>query len=80
MIPFSNKYDYTAGLFLCTLLVGMEGAQTPAGSAGQARPRRRVDAEEARRPPRGKRSAWNGKQHTYRKQTKKRLQTNLHFH
>ncbi|KZN99872.1 hypothetical protein A4244_02925 [Bacillus badius] len=57
MIPFSNKYDYTAGLFLCTLLIGMEGAQTPAGSAGQARPRRRVDAEEARRPPRGKRSS-----------------------
>ncbi|KIL74442.1 Ribose 5-phosphate isomerase B [Bacillus badius] len=40
----------------------MEGAKTPAGSAGQARPRRRFDAEEARRPPRGKRSAWNGKQ------------------
>ncbi|KIL74938.1 hypothetical protein SD77_2533 [Bacillus badius] len=34
----------------------MEGAQTPAGSAGQGRPRRRFDAEEARRPPRGKRS------------------------
>ncbi|KIL77858.1 Ribose 5-phosphate isomerase B [Bacillus badius] len=29
----------------------MEGAQTPAGSAGQARPRRRFGAEEARRPP-----------------------------
>ncbi|KIL79278.1 Ribose 5-phosphate isomerase B [Bacillus badius] len=35
----------------------MEGAQTPAGSAGQARPRRRFDAEEAHRPPRGKRSS-----------------------
>ncbi|KZR59875.1 hypothetical protein A3781_10345 [Bacillus badius] len=44
------------------LLIGMEGVQTPAGSAGQARPRRRFGAEEARRPPRGKRSAWNGKQ------------------
>ncbi|KIL73976.1 Ribose 5-phosphate isomerase B [Bacillus badius] len=34
---------------LCVHLIGMEGAKTPAGSAGQARPRR-------------KRSAWNGKQ------------------
>ncbi|KIL75361.1 Ribose 5-phosphate isomerase B [Bacillus badius] len=40
----------------------MEGAQTPAGAAGQGRPRRRLGAEEAHRPPRGKRSAWNGKQ------------------
>ncbi|KIL77392.1 Ribose 5-phosphate isomerase B [Bacillus badius] len=43
-------------------LIGMEGAKTPAGSAGQARPRRSFGAEEAHRPPRGKRSAWNGKQ------------------
>ncbi|KIL78914.1 Ribose 5-phosphate isomerase B [Bacillus badius] len=43
-------------------MIEMEGVQTPAGAAGQARPRRRFDAEEARRPPRGKRSAWNGKQ------------------
>ncbi|KIL76394.1 Ribose 5-phosphate isomerase B [Bacillus badius] len=40
----------------------MEGAKTPAGSAGQVRPRRRFRGEEAHRPPRGKRSAWNGKQ------------------
>ncbi|KIL72910.1 Ribose 5-phosphate isomerase B [Bacillus badius] len=40
----------------------MEGAKTPAGSAGQVRPRRRFSAEEAHRPPRGKRSAWNGNQ------------------
>ncbi|KIL80559.1 Ribose 5-phosphate isomerase B [Bacillus badius] len=46
------------------MLIAIEGAQTPAGSAGQARPRRRFSAEEARRPPRGKRSAWNGKQQT----------------
>ncbi|KIL78746.1 Ribose 5-phosphate isomerase B [Bacillus badius] len=46
--------------FLFTLLIAMEGAQTPAGSAGQERPRRRFSAEEARRPPRGKRSVWNG--------------------
>ncbi|KZO00089.1 hypothetical protein A4244_04100 [Bacillus badius] len=45
-------------------MIEMEGAQTPAGSAGQARPRRRLGAEEARRLPRGKRSAWNGKQQT----------------
>ncbi|KIL78450.1 Ribose 5-phosphate isomerase B [Bacillus badius] len=57
MIPFSTSYSYTAILFLGTLLIAMEGAQTPAGSAGQARPRRRLDAEEARRPPRGKRSS-----------------------
>ncbi|MED4716074.1 multidrug transporter [Bacillus badius] len=31
------------------LLIGMEGVQTPAGSAGQARPHRRFGAEEARR-------------------------------
>ncbi|OVE51643.1 hypothetical protein B1A98_11410 [Bacillus badius] len=40
----------------------MEGTKTPAGSAGQVRPRRRFGAEEAHRPPRGKRSAWNGNQ------------------
>ncbi|KZR58153.1 hypothetical protein A3781_18275 [Bacillus badius] len=62
MIPFSNRYGYTAALTLSTLLIEMEGAQTPAGFAGQARPRRRFGAEEARRPPRGKRSAWNGNQ------------------
>ncbi|KIL73127.1 Ribose 5-phosphate isomerase B [Bacillus badius] len=52
----------TTVLFLFILLIGMKGAQTPAGPAGQARPRRRFSAEEARRPPRGKQSAWNGKQ------------------
>ncbi|KIL78514.1 Ribose 5-phosphate isomerase B [Bacillus badius] len=36
----------------------MEGAQTP---AGQARPRRRLHAGEAHRPPRGKRSSLEGK-------------------
>ncbi|AGK55468.1 hypothetical protein B1NLA3E_18620 [Bacillus sp. 1NLA3E] len=38
--------------------------ETPAGAAGQVRPRRRFSAEEAHRPPRGKRSAWNGNQHS----------------
>ncbi|MED0668206.1 hypothetical protein P4T04_18070, partial [Bacillus badius] len=60
MSPSSN--DYTAILFLYTLLIEMEDAKTPAGSAGQARPRRRFGAEEAHRPPRGKRSVWNGQQ------------------
>ncbi|MGG6446289.1 hypothetical protein, partial [Pseudobacillus badius] len=62
MVPCSNRYDYKAALFLCTLLIEMEGVKTPAGSAGQARPRRRFGAEEAHRPPRRKRSAWNGNQ------------------
>ncbi|KIL74037.1 Ribose 5-phosphate isomerase B [Bacillus badius] len=43
----------------------MEGVKTPAGPAGQVRPRRSLSAEEAHRPPRGKRSAWSGKQPTY---------------
>ncbi|RJS58971.1 hypothetical protein CJ483_01935 [Bacillus sp. PK3_68] len=43
-------------------MIGMEGAKTPAGSAGQVRPRRRFRDEEAHRPPRGKRSVWNGNQ------------------
>jgi hypothetical protein len=38
--------------------------ETPAGAAGQVRPHRRFSAEEAHRPPRGKRSAWNGNQHS----------------
>ncbi|PLS16855.1 hypothetical protein CVD28_17235 [Bacillus sp. M6-12] len=37
--------------------------QRPAGAAGQVRPRGVCD-EEAHRPPRGKRSAWNGNQQT----------------
>ncbi|OVE52501.1 hypothetical protein B1A98_06690 [Bacillus badius] len=49
----------------------MEGTKTPAGSAGQVRPRRRFGGEEAHRPPRGKRSAWNGKQQTRLQENKK---------
>ncbi|AGK52248.1 hypothetical protein B1NLA3E_02320 [Bacillus sp. 1NLA3E] len=45
-------------------LIGVEDAKTPAGAAGQVRPHRRLSAEEAQRPPRGKRSAWNGNQQT----------------
>ncbi|KZO00790.1 hypothetical protein A4244_02730 [Bacillus badius] len=47
---------------LCPSLIAMEDAKTPAGSAVQERPRRRFGAEEAHRPPRGKRSVWNGNQ------------------
>ncbi|TCJ05085.1 hypothetical protein E0Y62_06655 [Cytobacillus praedii] len=36
--------------------------QRPAGSVGQVRPRRRIYAEEAQRPPRGKRAARSGNQ------------------
>jgi hypothetical protein len=38
------------------MLIGVEGAKTPAGAAGQVRPRRRFNAEKANRPPRGKRT------------------------
>ncbi|KZN99064.1 hypothetical protein P4T04_01575 [Bacillus badius] len=41
MIPFSNRYGYRAALTLSALLIGIEGAKTPAGSAGQERPRRK---------------------------------------
>ncbi|KIL74986.1 Ribose 5-phosphate isomerase B [Bacillus badius] len=58
----------------------MEGAQTPAGSAGQGRPRRRFGAEEAHRPPRGNRSAWSENQQPLSIQKAKRLQTNINFH
>jgi chemotaxis protein MotA len=44
------------------MLIEVEGAKTPAGAAGQVRPRRSVSDEEAHRTPRGKRSAWNGNQ------------------
>jgi hypothetical protein len=37
------------------MLIGVEGTKTPAGAAGQVRPHRRLSAEEAHRPPRGKR-------------------------
>ncbi|AGK52528.1 hypothetical protein B1NLA3E_03760 [Bacillus sp. 1NLA3E] len=33
------------------MLIGVEGAKTSAGAAGQVRPRRRFSAEEAHRPP-----------------------------
>ncbi|KIL80032.1 Ribose 5-phosphate isomerase B [Bacillus badius] len=49
----------------------MEGAQTPAGSAGQGRPRWRFGAEEAHRPPRGNRSAWSDNQQPHPPENKK---------
>ncbi|KIL77658.1 Ribose 5-phosphate isomerase B [Bacillus badius] len=59
----------------------MEGAQTPAGSAGQVRPRTRFGAEEAHRPPRGKRSSleWKATAPIY-KQKKKTADHNFNFH
>jgi len=51
-------------LIFCTMLTFVTGAKTPAGAAGQVRTRMRFSAEEAHRPPRGKRSAWNGNQHS----------------
>ena len=41
----------------------MEGAKTPMGDAGNLRPRRL--AEEAQVTPHGKRSTWNGNQHSF---------------
>ncbi|TYS84946.1 hypothetical protein FZC88_22390 [Rossellomorea aquimaris] len=41
-------------------LIGVEGCPTPAGIAGQVRPRRR--AEKAHRQPRGKRASCSGNQ------------------
>ncbi|WP_335384090.1 hypothetical protein [Neobacillus drentensis] len=44
-----------------TLLIGVEGAKTPAGGRGRGDPQERSD-EEAPRTARGKRSAWSGNQ------------------
>jgi len=41
----------------------MEGAKTPMGDAGNLRPRRL--AEKAQVTPHGKRSTWNGNQHSF---------------
>ncbi|KIL73159.1 Ribose 5-phosphate isomerase B [Bacillus badius] len=51
----------------------MEGAQTPAGPAGQARPRRRFGAEEAHRPPHGKRSSLEWKATAHPRANKKTI-------
>ncbi|KIL80284.1 Ribose 5-phosphate isomerase B [Bacillus badius] len=53
----------------------MEGAKTPAGSAGQVRPRRRFRGEEAHRPPRGKRSSLEWKSTAPSTSKRKRLRT-----
>jgi len=47
-----------------TLLIGVEGAKTPAGVRGWGDPAGAESAEEAPRNARGKRSAWNGNQQT----------------
>jgi hypothetical protein len=43
-------------------LIGVEGAKTPVGAAGQVRPRRSDSDEEAHRTPHGKRATWSGNQ------------------
>jgi len=47
-----------------TLMIGVEGAKTPAGVRGWGDPTGAESAEEAPRNARGKRSAWNGNQQT----------------
>ncbi|WP_155928426.1 hypothetical protein [Bacillus sp. UNC41MFS5] len=49
---------------LATLMIGVEGAKTPAGVRGRGDPAGAKSAEEAPRHARGKRSAWNGNQQT----------------
>ena len=50
-------------LYITKRLVDWNGrCETPAGSVGQVRPRRHINAEEAQRPPRGKRATWSGNQ------------------
>jgi hypothetical protein len=44
-----------------TLLIGVEGAKTPAEVRDRGDPAGAEGAEEAPRTARGKRSAWNGK-------------------
>jgi len=51
-----------------TLLIGVEGAKTPAGVRGWGDPAGAKGAEEAPRNARGKRSTWNGNQQTSLKQ------------
>jgi hypothetical protein len=47
----------------CWLEVDWNGrCETPVGEEGQARPHRCASAEEAHRPPYGKRASWSGKQ------------------
>ena len=45
-----------------TLLIGAEGAKTPAGVRGRGDPAGAKSAEEAPRNARGMRSAWSGNQ------------------
>ncbi len=47
-------------------VIGMEGAKTPMGDAGNLRARR------LRVTPHGKRSTWNGNQHSYLTEPSKR--------
>ena len=51
---------------LSNLLIGAEGAKTPAGVRGWGDPAGAKGDEEAPRHARGKRSAWSSNQHTCR--------------
>ncbi|ART77247.1 hypothetical protein B4U37_14855 [Sutcliffiella horikoshii] len=61
-ICFSDFF-FSLKLNEVTLLIGVEGAQTPAGGRDRGDPGGK--AEEAPGPPAGKRSAWNGNQPDY---------------
>ncbi|CAH2717410.1 hypothetical protein BACCIP111895_04602 [Neobacillus rhizosphaerae] len=62
------------------LLIGVEGAKTPAGVRDRGDPAGAGSAEEAHRTARGKRSAWNGNQLTsLMQQNKKKLSLNPKF-
>jgi hypothetical protein len=50
-----------------TMLIGAEGAKTPAGVRGRGDPAGAKSAEEAPRNARGKRSAWSGNQRLIKK-------------
>ncbi|MCM3663140.1 hypothetical protein M3204_01905 [Mesobacillus subterraneus] len=58
---FENRLWYSSTLSLDALLIGVEGAKTPAGAWVRGDPTGAC-AEEAPRATRGKRSAWNGNQ------------------
>ncbi|MBI0577320.1 hypothetical protein IEC97_08100 [Neobacillus cucumis] len=49
-------------MLILKTLIGAEGARLLREQAGQVRPHRRLSAEDAHRPPRGKRASWSGNQ------------------
>jgi hypothetical protein len=63
-----------------TLLIGVEGAKTPAGVRGRGDPAGAKSAEEAPRHARGKRSTWSANQQTNLTQPFKNLDIGYHFY